>query len=282
MPLNNTTGSNYGQLEKRILALLADGSTYSAQEIQTRLSKIGTDYSVQAVYHIFRKLRRQGVVLKVRDRFSLSLTWALDLLHLARQIESNLLQSVPANQVIPAPMHGLSWSFASLMALDDFWVQLMLIVFERSSEAQMYNFCPHPWFYYAQQGKLEKFYRVLTQRQSRIYLLIGGRSYLDHEFSRAVSKCLYNCVHASGRTIGGTTCQHVMVIGDYVITVRLSKKMGAAIDEAFQAINSKDLSSLLLLQQVISRPTRARLSVAHNPAKAGTLRRKFQNLFGAQ
>jgi hypothetical protein len=271
--------SNYGQLEKKIIHLLTDGSALSVNEIQTRLGAVGAVYSVQAIYHVFRKLRRQGVILKVSNRFSLGLNWALDLLDLARQIESKLMQSVPINQVLPAPNQQLSWSFAGLLALDDFWVQLMLILFERSSEKRMYNFCQHPWFYYAQQSKLEKFYRVLTRRQSKVYLVIGGHSYLDQEFSRNVSKQLYCCSHASGKQVGGTTYLHVMVIGEYVIKVRLPKRIGDEIDNAFHTAQNKTVPTLLSLQRIISQQTHARLSVVHNSRLAAKLCKRFEALF---
>lgn len=271
--------TEYGQLEKRIVALLADGSATTVRDIQTRLAALGSSYSVQAIYHIFRKLRRQGVVLKFRDRFSLSLSWALDLVDLARQIETKLLQSVPARQVVPAAGERLSWSFANLPALDDFWVQLMLLLLERSPEAHMYNYCPHPWFYFAQQSKMDKFFRVTVRRRSKFHLVIGGRSYLDYEFSRGTDKRLYTCIHASGRSVGGSLHRHIMIIGDYVIKVQLPRTLGDSIDAAFRTIEDKQLSTLLGLQQIINRSTRARLSVSHDARAAAKLRRGFQSIF---
>lgn len=279
MRKSSAVQTQYGQLEKKIVSLLADGSAVTASGVQMRLSAAGSTYSVQAIYHIFRKLRRQGVVMKFKDHFSLSLSWALDLVDLAKQIETKLLQSVPARQVIPENRQRLSWSFSSLPVLDDFWVQLMLLLFERLKEERMYNYCPHPWFYFAQQSKMDKFFRVTARRRSKFYLVIGGRSYLDHEFSRGTDKKLYTCIHASGRSFGGSLYRHIMVIGDYIIKVQLPKTMGDSIDAAFRSIEDKQLTTLLRLQQIISRPARARLSVTHDSARAGILRRKFQALF---
>ena len=271
----STNVKQYGILERQIINLLALNGALSALEIHAHITDRHAHYSIQAIYYVLRKLKRIEVVVKVGINFSLSLTWALELLETAKQIESRLWNSLSGDQVVPSNHKSLSWSFSSLINLDDFWVQLMLLLLARSKCDFVCNFCPHPWFYYAHQSKLDKFYGILGRQKIKILLIVGGRSYLDKKFISATPRKLYQCVHGSGERYGAGIARHIMAIGDYTIKVQLGTNMGIAIDRCFSASTDTSMKQLQLLQQIINQPTRARLTVSHQPAKAKQLLHSF-------
>ena len=83
--------TTYGQLEKSLLAALTEGGEVSAAQLLRSVSTSQNSYTIQAVYHVLRKLRRNGVVVKVRDRFSISIPWALDIIDLGRKLEEKIV-----------------------------------------------------------------------------------------------------------------------------------------------------------------------------------------------
>lgn len=248
------------------MAILSQGPAFLVAELEDRLKKAGAVYTVQAIYYVLRKLRRDGVAVRMKGRYSLSLAWALELLELTRSLEQNFLKSAPAQQLVPELKQRRSWEFRDLYTLDDVWVQLMLHLVERSSDKTIWNYCPHPWFFYSQRPKMERFYRVLMKQGVRIKLLIGGDSALDRLFSRSMPTALYQCVHAVDAKLGLDS--HFMSIGDFVLRVQLAADAARRIDEAFHGAVRASATDVLTVQAATSKPTRARLSVEHNARKA--------------
>jgi len=277
-----TSRHDYGRLEKSLVALLAEGRPLSVAQLEHRLKTSQRRYSIQAIYHVLRKLRRQGVVMRVRTRFSLSLAWALDLLDLARRIEQRVLLSTSAAEVVPEAGQMFRWRFSSVIALDDFWIHLMLLLLERAPTRRIYNFCPHPWFYYAHQAQLSKFYEVLRRRQARIRLAVGGISFLDKLFVRSTSQDLYSCIHAEGGAVGGGMNKHVMVIGDYVIEVLLRRAWAMELHSLFLRTNSTSHRDMQPLHRLFQQSTPSILRVSNSPTKALRLQKRFTRLFGGE
>lgn len=267
----------HGQLERKIVALLSRRSQCHVLELQNELVKLGTPYSLQAVYYVLRKLRREGVAVRMKSQYSLSLPWALELVELARIVEHNFLQAAPAHQLVPDQEASRVWVFRDLYALDDFWVHLMLTLVEGSSDKIIWNYCPHPWFYFSQRPKMERFYRVLTKQGARIKLIIGGNDKLDRLFSRSMLSTLYDCVHTQETGFGMDS--HLMVIGEYVLGVRLAADAAARIDAAFSSATQASVEDVLRVQAATSAPTRARLSVSRNPRQARNHRAIFEQYF---
>jgi hypothetical protein len=114
----HSESADYGRLEKVVISLLAEGRPLTAAQLEQRVRDAQRRYSIQAIYHVLRKLRRQGIVIRVETRFSLSLTWALDLVDLARRIEQRVLSSAPATETVPETGETLCWRFSSITALD--------------------------------------------------------------------------------------------------------------------------------------------------------------------
>ncbi len=265
----------YGQLEKSLLTLLTDGGAVSAMQLLRAVSTPQNSYTIQAVYHVLRKLRRNGVVIKVRDKFSISIPWALDIIDLARKLEEKILFASSAEQVLPREGESLEWSFSSLLSLDEFWTHLMVLLLEKSVDSTVFNFCPHPWFYFLHRQQLEKFYRTLLRRRCRIFVLIGDDQFLDRYFCSQLDKRLYRCQMGSGRSIGGTKSRHVMVIGDFILHVVLNRRSATSIDLLFGRIRSTEHQELRLLHHELSSSGKTKLKIFRDSKRAASLRKTF-------
>lgn len=267
----------YGKLGRKLVGLLAQRPTHTVNSLMESLRNSGASYSVQAVYHVLRKLRREGVAVRMTGKFSLSLPWALELIELAKTIEHKFVRDAPLNQLLPAELSRRSWVFQDLFTLDDVWVQLMLTLLAQSTDKTIFNYCPHPWFYFSQRSKMERFYRVLLNQSAKIYLIIGGSSRLDRLFSDSMPRNLYSCTHLSPHS-NPRIDQHRMVIGDYVLKVQLPLHTAKKIDQAFIKATKGTESDMLAVQNSAQAITRARLRVAHSPIKARQERKWLQGL----
>ncbi len=237
-------------------------------------------YSIQAIYHVLRKLRRNGIVVKVGDQFNISLTWALDIIDLAKSLEARVVSALSAGQAVPTEGQTMSVSFTSLLTLDEFWTHLMVLLVEQSSERAIYNFCPHPWFYFVHQKHLDKFYRTLTRRRYRIFVLLGADNFLDRYFVAHTDSSLYSCAYGSGAHVSGSQSQHVMVIGDFIIRVSLNRKIAGVIDACFKSIRSAELREIRRLQSALDQSVRVRMRITKSVSQAEALRIRFTDIFG--
>lgn len=270
----------YGQLEKAILATLSDGGAITAAQIRGSVSTPQKSYTVQAVYHVLRKLRRNGVVIKVRDRFSISIPWALDIIDLGRKLEEKIVFAPSAEQVIPSEGVSLEWTFSSLLSLDEFWTHLMVLLLEKNSDRTVFNFCPHPWFYFLHRQQLEKFYRTLLRRRCRIFVLVGDDQFLDLYFCRQLDKRLYRCQTGSGKLVGGTKSRHVMVIGDFIIHVVLNRRTATSIDALFGGIRSTEHHEIRPLLHELNSSVKTKLKISRDSKRAALLRKTFLTIEG--
>jgi DNA-binding transcriptional ArsR family regulator len=267
--------TTYGQLEKSLLAALTEGGEVSAAQLLRSVSTSQNSYTIQAVYHVLRKLRRNGVVVKVRDRFSISIPWALDIIDLGRKLEEKIVFAPSAEQVIPLEGESLELTLSSLLSLDEFWTHLMVLLLGKRTDRTVFNFCPHPWFYFLHRQQLERFYRTLLRRRCRIFVLVGDNQFLDRYFCCQLDERLYRCQTGSGKLVGGTKSRHVMVIGDFIIHVVLNRRTAKSIDALFGRITSTEHREIRLLHHELSSSGNTKLKIVRDSKRAASLRKTF-------
>lgn len=246
-------------LDDLVFLLLAKEPGISAATLLARLKHHGRQCSVQALYYVLRKLIKSGAVIRTRGRFSVSLAWTLQLMSFSEgMLERSLTSS--SGEALPAQGEYREWSFTSLLRLDDFWVQLMLLTLSTTGAKAIINWCPHPWFYFAQASKLEQFYRVLRKQKRKFAVLLGGRTYLDRLFASSVSPELYTC-HFAARIPTRRVGYHLMVIDEYVIEVTIDRRSSGRIVDLFNSVKTLSVSEYQRVQRVLADPVRARLKI---------------------
>lgn len=262
-----------------IVTLIATNGPLDVSQLQRALAKLGKLYSVQAIYYELRKLLRQGVLVKDRKRFSIRIAWALELATLSERIHSTCVAEPARGQIIPELGEERAWKFSNLLRLDDFWVECMQRIFEISGANVLYNWAPRPWFYFAQAKKLDQFYRSLMRKKRRIALVLGGSSPLDVLFSSRMSHEIFNIRHDS-QFFPKFTRNHIQVVGDYVLRVRISQGTMNEIHSLFDNTLGLDTLDWGRMQRVLNASTKAYLEISHTPLQARKLRAKFQRYFG--
>ena len=262
-----------------IVTLIAAAGPQDVPQLKAGLARIGKRYTIQAIYYELRKLIRQGVLIKEQTRFSIRITWALELATLSERIHKTGVTGAAGSQIIPQTDERRSWHFSNLLRLDDFWVECMQRIFDISRADVLYNWAPRPWFYFAQARKLEQFYRTLIRKNRRIGLVLGGNEPLDHLFSSRMSSKLFTIRHDPA-FFSKLRNQHVQVVGDYLLKVTILQRTMDEINALFSDTKSIEDIDWGRTQRILNNSTRVRLEITHSPLQARKMRAKFQRYFG--
>lgn len=239
------------QLEDKLIRYLAVSHTASAEALRTRFP----GYSIQAVYKALRKLQSKGIVVKNRFAYSLRLPWVLDMVTLGEQLDSyavhpqNLFDSL-------AQVRKTTWKFTSLLKLNDFWSQLLLLLLQHSHSRTIYAWDPHTWFHLVQTAQEAQFIRSLKVARSRLVLLVGGSGFLDRW---AQQFWLPGVVehHFSPQYFTKQKDAYINVIDDYVLTVKLVAEASQKIHDIYTSATSMDTLNLPEVIRFFSEPQRA-------------------------
>jgi len=272
-----STHSN--RLESIIVGLLAKQPLQTASRLHKHCCLGNRKYSLQIIYHHLRKLQTEGVVIKAKDRFSLSLTWAYECLHFADLVYSRYLESPSHLELIPEDHSAKSWQFSNLLRLDNFWVQAMIAIFSHSGAKLKFGWNPHPWFYFAQPDKVQRYYAMFKSRGWRYFSTIGGDTYLDQRYAESMDASFYE-YRLNQTPVFDDMSRYYSLIGDYIIAVKLDQATSRRIDELFMSIKSESDIRYHQVSKALNTPGKLSITIEHNPRKAGRYTRKFREYFG--
>ena len=250
----------------------------SAREIAARVAKVRrvTD---RAVFKELAKLVDQGVLVRLRGRYAVKVTWLLELLQLGDDLKNQSLRRESLDFQVPKPGQRLRWRFRDLRRMDAFWVQLMFVLFSVSSSKRMYVWSPHFWFHLLDLKKELQAMRAMRTGGNKHYLIIGADTYVDRLPARYWNKAVYEWSFAPG-PFEGETRRYVDVIDDFVLTVLFPAHFAAELDALCARIRSDRELAAADLKAFFDRPALTTLTLEHNAPKARRLRKKFAEYFG--
>lgn len=266
-------------LEEKIVRILSAQSPATAQELQRLLSKEGQKYSLQGIYKELRKLQREGVILKVRERYQPTLSWMYSVVDLSRSLQSNYLVRQYSGEILPQSGENRRWVLTDFLRLDDLWLHLIMCFFQQAREPVMYEWLPHPWFLIFGAEKEKRMNRCLEKHKGRIYAIIGGDSLLDKIYCKNWEGAPVQLNFSSG-PFEDQRCCYYSLLDDFLLTVKVPKKEAEVIDKVFETSGTKAEASEKFEKYLLNQKVRVPLLVEHNPEKAKVYRRKFKDYFG--
>lgn len=267
-------------LEDCIVRLLGSSEPITADALAARIeAETGRKYTIQGIYKSLRGLQAAGVVVRAQKRYGLSMPWVVRMLQFARELEEKQLNGRPIADLLPAPGDSQTWIFFDLLRMDDFWNHLVISLLETTQAPRMYEFIPHPWFDLVAAEKEREFANALRVAGSTFYMAVGGRTPLDVACSKTWPRDVFvfsldKSPWEFQRTL------HLDVIGEFIITIQIQKRMAGEIDSLFQSVRGRtDLDARKVIA-VLTGKTRVRLTLARDAAKAAALAKKFRKHFG--
>lgn len=262
------------QLTELIVKALAYRALQTIEDLRINLEKSGHSYSEKAFYKELRKLQDLGVVLKHQQRYSLKLSWVIDLQALSERMLETSVTAFAAESVIDFQGEKRSWSFRSLAQLNPFWTQLMITLLRKSKSKTMYDWVPHPWFYLLHTKVELQFLSAIDQINARSYRIVGGETYLDQLAAPVWEKKPGKTVFGAGAFSEETTAYYVL-IDDYVLTAKIDKKTAAALDRLYSETTSASKVNPSEINRVLTDPAKVSLVLEQHAERASSLRSRF-------
>ncbi len=265
-------------IAEAIIQLFRHQPDFSAAELHQAIGKSFGKCSERAVYKELRKFMEQGVVLRHKGRFSLSLTWILSLLQLAEGLYGSLVGTGLKINFLPEAGQKRSWRFSDLQHLDRLWIQMIFLLFEQSKERRMYVWVPYFWFDLIHFEKDQEAQTAMRQAGNKMFMILGDDSYLSKLPQKYWDRKIYEWSYAPG-PFAQQSHIYFDVIDDYILTVELTPKTTREIADLFKAVkDARQLHLISRFEQIKSRAP-SRLTIEHNTKKAQRLRRQFEEYF---
>ena len=90
-------------LDDHLVMLLAKQQSATAKQLQVELEKKTGRFTIQGIYKELNKLQQSGVVIRQSGRYSLSLSWILNLTELADEMFYTKTRSKTSFAILPEP-----------------------------------------------------------------------------------------------------------------------------------------------------------------------------------
>jgi DNA-binding Lrp family transcriptional regulator len=256
-------------VEEQIVRILAARPQQTAKELHKKLA--ASRVSRSSFYEKLKRLREQGVVIKIGKRFSLHLEWSLDLIEFANNLNNNFVQSQSLLGLHQKTKQKQTWHFSEIGQLTSFWTHLILIFANKKENNFILDWSPSLWRYSPQHPSFTKALQQVRQAGGDVLIIFGEKSSPNTALLRNLDKEGALCSCAQSRYHSSLPLSYLNVMEDYIVTVNIDKA-------AHEKLESSELS-----QDDISKlKTRASLMLEYNPGKARIHQRKFEMYFGTR
>ena len=232
------------------------------------------------MYKALHQLQEEGVLLKEGMHFSLRLAWVHDVLAYGDTLKKQYRESFTASSILPDENKKEIWHFSNLYSLNNFWSQLLLVLVGSVHNKTLLGWNPHPWFHLIQTAQEEKYIQALHALRAKLFLIIGGQTYLDIWASQFWDKKTVEYAYAKAATFGFKRSEYINVISEYVVTVKLDAVTTKKIDSLYDAAIRPEDINLPEIIAMLNSDVRAAVWLEKKPAKAQKIRKQFERFFG--
>ncbi len=265
-------------LDDRLVHLLASRKAATAKELQTELARTKGEFTIQGIYKELNKLQRAGVLLRSDGRYSLSLSWIVNLAELADEMFYTQTKTDGALGILPPSGEKNTFSFSRLPYVDDFWIHALLTVLQNSKERIVYQWIPHPWFHIVHSHKSWPLYNALQASGFRVRSIIGGTTYLDR-YSESISKKGTYDYSYSASPFHSERNKYYSVSDSYLMTIRFDAGTTRNIEDLYSRVSSAKDYEPLKAQAVINTPGKFTLTIDSRPASVNRILKQFREYF---
>lgn len=266
-------------LRELLVIALAQRRECTADRLRVLICERHRKCSLQAVYLELGKLMQAGVVLKVKDRYELTLSWVSKLEEFACCTADDYFSRPSKLFQLPAPGKKLRLVFSDLKRCDRFWMQSMIKLLETSATKQMFQWLPHPWHQLVHGPTGGEFEKTLRRIGAKDYIIVGGDSYLDRQARKSWAGDIF--VHSAAP--GPFACErtdYISISGDFILTTSYPLKIVKMIDRYFCEVVSRAEVNARALAPIFASKMKIVVKLEHNPKEAEKFRRKFLRYFG--
>lgn len=265
-------------LEDLIVKCLAHRAQVSASWIKENVrARYGRTFTTQAIYKGLSKLQSEGVVVRLKKHYSLTLSWAMRFVTLADVIHEVYLAESPLKLLISEKVTKKSWRCSDFSKVANFWMQTRIALLRHTGEKEFFEWQPHPWVDLFQGDMQRQYLQTLLAGRYSGHVIIGGTSKIE----RAIVKRWGSRVVTASfdtDTFHDMPCQYVSVVGSFVFSVEVAPVHHNALSRLCREIStSGDLSPV---EPFFKKKAKFAVKLEENPRRAKSLTKRFRDYFG--
>lgn len=224
--------------------------------------------TIQGVYKALRELLAEDVIVKNRHVFSVNNIWKNKLSNLMSNKKPFFLEEGEV----------LQYKFNNIRHLDSFWKHTLIDIQEEIGSEATFAWLPHQFWWYIEGREISEveYEEQFLKNKIKYFSTIGGTSVLDKTY-KVNNQNAFHQIHLEN-SISLNRRDHISIIGDYVITTRISSNLSKSIDSLYKNILEESLlkSELNLL---LKKSAKTILIVEKNKSKANKIKSKFKKYF---
>lgn len=249
-------------LEDNLVRLLLRSPSHM-KGLHKQVKDAGRVVSLRAIYKAVDSLMAEDVLVKVGKSVWINQEWV-------RKLRDHL--SAP----LPSLGRGekISYTFTSIEHLDAFWKTIAFQLEEYERDGQVFFYNPHNFWAAmpSRRASEDAYYSHFKKEKKRAYFTVGGEARADRDFKRIYQN---DYLQVDARAQGGISRRdHITILGDFVITVRISSVLAKKIDALYES--GQPIEALLpKMFQACVMYGKTKLLFEHNIGKAKKLRAKL-------
>lgn len=134
------------KLDELIVKALCHKANMTSKEIhQDVAERSGHMYTAQAVFKELTKLQSAGVVVRLKSRYSLMLSWTMRLNTLADVAKEVYLTKSPLDLIMAECEVKKTWRCSDFDKFANFWLQAKVALLRHTGGGALYEWQPHAW-----------------------------------------------------------------------------------------------------------------------------------------
>jgi len=241
------------------------------------VSRCGTGGSLQAVYHDLRKLIREGIIIKLGDRYIVRMAWLLS---------THLIFQTAFNDYVKARDRGLLVNnlgkrsllrVGSLSELLRLWSGITMGLMVQGGVTEYFEWSPHAWFGLCSDLTEQQILEAHSSMGLPYHLVIGNDTPLSRLYTE-MRKGVPGMVRFAEASLPELQSKHVSVFSTFVITIQLPQALVAELDSVFDPKKfpvSKEAARALL-----AGAHQIEVRVENDSSKAEQLSHRLRSLLG--
>lgn len=266
---------DFSPTERFIILELSTGIKTAINLVDLYISKFPQS-SKQSIYVALRKLLKKEVVAgSSKKGLSLTRSWIDSLNEFTSSISTDNDPIVNLKD-----KESFTYTFNNLTVCDIFWDHAVRVMLPTTNKATPLVFInPHQWFFVAREKSEESFWNHLNSEGFISLMCVSGNTPLDYYIGSTLFSTTQNLKFSPVDDKKLKVSTYINVIGEYIITVILNKKISSEIDAWYKNTNKITEHTKQTINTIINQKGMAKMNILRDSKKADMYRKKYQKYF---
>src|SRR3989344_5919499 len=266
-------------VEEIVLEILQKGTLLGVEIVQ-QVSLLRPGTTKQAVYRVFRKLKKEekivihgkSVSLNIQCLKTMSEFFSLAEFHYSGSTGTDSFLNIKGRDKI-------IYSFKNLNLLDAFSIHalhMMGMVTEKHTPIFAYN--PHEWFFWERREAEQMFVEAMHKDDRQLFLVSSHSDPLDLELRKHYQGDSLQ-YHIVKKSLFPKENYYFVVIGDYLMEVYFDEKIIQELDEFYRKTLVWNEDAKESLQKIIFKSSKNKLVISRNHRKTERYKKMLSPYF---